>query len=158
MRHEVPRRLVLAVAAGLATTAALAACTASRTAGTAPAVNRGVPTSDATPSGAAMATTQPAGPVRVSEIPVGGGLILDIGGGIAITQPTPGVVKAFTAVCTHQGCFVTEIIAGHIKCPCHGSEFRITDGAVVQGPALRPLPPIPLSVHDGLVTFHTPGA
>ena len=29
---------------------------------------------------------------------------------------------------------------GTIKCPCHGSAFRIADGSVATGPAARPLP------------------
>jgi Rieske Fe-S protein len=28
---------------------------------------------------------------------------------------------------------------GTIDCPCHGSEFTITNGAVVTGPAMAPL-------------------
>ena len=74
-----------------------------------------------------------------SDIPVGGGKIFDIQLTV-VTQPTAGEFKAFSAVCTHMGCTVNQIAGGRIDCPCHGSEYSITDGAVLAGPAPRPLP------------------
>ena len=46
---------------------------------------------------------------------------------------------AFSAVCTHVGCIVNKVANGTIDCPCHGSEFTITNGTVVTGPAMAPL-------------------
>ena len=63
-----------------------------------------------------------------------------------ITQPQAGSFKAFTAVCTHQGCIVSTVSGGTINCPCHGSKFSIKDGSVVNGPATRPLAPIAIKV------------
>jgi Rieske Fe-S protein len=74
-----------------------------------------------------------------SEIPVGGGKIFDTQV-VVVTQPTAGEYKAFSAVCTHMGCIVNQISMGRIDCPCHGSEYSISDGAVLAGPAPRPLP------------------
>ena len=74
-----------------------------------------------------------------SDIPVGGGKIFDTQLTV-VTQPTAGEFKAFSAVCTHMGCTVNQIADGRIDCPCHGSEYSITDGAVLAGPAPRPLP------------------
>lgn len=39
--------------------------------------------------------------------------------------------------CTHQGCEV-EVHGSRYQCPCHGSQFT-TEGAVLEGPADRPL-------------------
>jgi Rieske Fe-S protein len=102
--------------------------------------------------GATLATVPPASsPASVSgggaadalastsEIPVGGGKIFDAQV-VVVTQPTAGEYKAFSAVCTHMGCIVNQISDGRIDCPCHGSEYSITDGAVLAGPAPRPLP------------------
>jgi Rieske Fe-S protein len=57
-----------------------------------------------------------------------------------VTQPKKGEFKAFSAICTHQGCTVNKVADGTIDCPCHGSKYRITDASVVHGPAPRPLP------------------
>ncbi|MFF4848984.1 Rieske (2Fe-2S) protein [Streptomyces sp. NPDC001194] len=76
--------------------------------------------------------------LKSSEVPVGGGTVLK-DEKLVVTQPTAGSFRCFTAVCTHQGCLVNKVAAGTIDCPCHGSKFQITDGAVAHGPATRPL-------------------
>ena len=58
-----------------------------------------------------------------------------------------GQFKAFTAVCTHQGCIVATVANGTIDCPCHGSKFSAADGSVVNGPATSPLAPVTITVH-----------
>jgi Rieske Fe-S protein len=73
------------------------------------------------------------------KIPVGGGTIFT-DSQVVVTQPTAGDFKAFSAVCTHMGCIVNQVSNGTIDCPCHGSQYNITTGAVVAGPAPRPLP------------------
>ena len=63
-------------------------------------------------------------------------------------------VIAYSAVCTHTGCDVTNWDEGQLRmaCPCHESQFDIYDGAkVVGGPAPRPLAMLPLEVVDGIV-------
>ena len=64
-------------------------------------------------------------------------------------------VLAYSATCTHAQCPVSEWRqeAGVLHCPCHGSEFDPrAGGRVVNGPALRRLPPLPLrlSAEGGL--------
>jgi Rieske Fe-S protein len=62
-----------------------------------------------------------------------------------------GDFVAYSAVCTHQQCTVAYR-DGDLACPCHGSIFNPADGgAVVQGPATRPLPEIPVEIRDGQV-------
>jgi Rieske Fe-S protein len=73
------------------------------------------------------------------EIPVGGGKIFDAER-VVVTQPARDEYRAFSAVCTHVGCLVNVVADGTIDCPCHGSRFTITNGAVVTGPAPKPLP------------------
>lgn len=73
------------------------------------------------------------------EVPEGGGKIFK-DRKVVVTQPEPGEFKAFSAVCTHQGCLVSSVEDGTINCACHGSKFAIADGSVAQGPATEPLP------------------
>jgi len=90
---------------------------------------------------AGMGSASPAGTLlgMVTDIPVGGGKVF-LDQKVVVTQPTKGVYKAFSAVCTHVGCICNRVANGTIDCPCHGSEFKITNGAVVTGPAPTPLP------------------
>ncbi|MDQ2757442.1 MAG: Rieske (2Fe-2S) protein, partial [Actinomycetota bacterium] len=74
--------------------------------------------------------------VPVADVPVGGGKIV---GEVVVTQPTKGVFRAFSVVCTHQGCPVSKIADGQIECTCHGSMFDVSTGAPTQGPATAPL-------------------
>ena len=85
-----------------------------------------------------------------SDIPVGGGAIYKAAK-VVVTQPASGEYKAFSAVCTHVGCVVNKVTNGTIDCPCHGSEFKITNGAVVTGPAPSPLPARQIKIVDGHV-------
>ena len=80
-----------------------------------------------------------AGSIKTSEIPVGGGKIFP-NRNIVVTQPKAGEFKAFSSICTHQGCPVTKISGGTIDCTCHGSMYSIADGSVKGGPAPKPLP------------------
>jgi Rieske Fe-S protein len=80
-----------------------------------------------------------------SAVPVGGGMIL-AEKKIVITQPQAGSFKAFTAVCTHQGCTVSTVSGGTINCPCHGSKFSVANGSVVGGPAPSPLAAVSIKV------------
>jgi len=61
-------------------------------------------------------------------------------------------VVAYTAICTHTGCDAWEWqpAASVLKCSCHFSEFALADGArVLNGPAPRRLPALPLTIVDG---------
>lgn len=88
--------------------------------------------------------------VATSEVPVDGGTIL-ADKQVVVTQPAKGDYKAFSAVCTHQGCTVSAIQDGTIDCPCHGSQFSIKDGSVVRGPASQALPAYKCSVQGDTV-------
>jgi Rieske Fe-S protein len=86
----------------------------------------------------------------VKDIPVGGGRVF-MAQKVIVTQPASGVLRAFSAVCTHVGCICNKVADGTISCPCHGSEFKITDGAVVTGPAPAPLAARTIAVSDGKI-------
>jgi Rieske Fe-S protein len=89
---------------------------------------------------------------KTSDIPEGGGKIF-AGQGVVVTQPTAGTYKAFSSKCTHQGCAVSSISNGVIVCPCHKSEFSVTDGSVKKGPATQALPAEQITVSGDSITL-----
>ncbi len=93
--------------------------------------------------GAALAST--------SDVPVGGCFVV-AGAKVVLTQPTEGDFKAFSAVCTHQGCVVESSTEGDIPCPCHGSKFSLDDGSPQSGPASAALAPVEITVDGDSIT------
>lgn len=51
-------------------------------------------------------------------------------------------LHAFEGTCPHYGCGLWQgKLDGHVvTCPCHGSQFDITDGHLIHGPATSPIP------------------
>ncbi len=74
-------------------------------------------------------------------------------------QLASGGVVAYSAVCTHQQCWVTDWLksAQVLQCPCHQSQYDLRHGAkVVGGPAPRSLPALPLKVTNGVLDIAGP--
>ena len=68
-------------------------------------------------------------------------------------------VVAYTAICTHAGCEVTDWIVDTklLFCPCHDSTFDPKDGGkVVDGPAARMLPALPLKIVENKLVVAAP--
>ena len=102
--------------------------------------------SDEDSGGSSSGGSTSSGPVgTTADVPVGGGKIF-AADKVVVTQPTEGDFKAFSAVCTHQGCVVSAISGEDIDCKCHGSKFSIKDGSVVTGPASKPLEELSVKV------------
>jgi Rieske Fe-S protein len=110
------------------------------------------PTAEATSAKPSASKAQaPKGPsVATSKVPVGGGVIL-ADADYVVTQPSKGSYKAFSKICTHQGCPVAEVRDGVIHCNCHGSEYSIKDGSVTKPPAPKPLAEAKTKVFEGEV-------
>jgi Rieske Fe-S protein len=85
-----------------------------------------------------------------AQIPAGGGIVL-ASAKVVLSRSSNGAIHAFSAVCTHQGCIVGSVQNGEIICPCHGSRFNAFTGAVINGPAALPLPPVSVIVQNGSV-------
>ena len=59
-----------------------------------------------------------------------------------------GSFFGFGDVCTHMGCSLSagELNETTVTCPCHGSEFDVTTGAVLRPPADESVPAYPVRV------------
>jgi nitrite reductase/ring-hydroxylating ferredoxin subunit len=146
---DIQRRTVLQAGGVLAVGGLVAACSSGS--GDATAASQ-APAGSAPAGSAAAPSSGGAGVAQVSDIPVGGGVILD-DPAVVITQPVEGEVKAFTAICTHQGCLVSEVVDNEIICPCHGSRFSAVDGSVTSGPATTGLTAAGVVVEGGSVVL-----
>ncbi len=60
---------------------------------------------------------------------------------IVLLQHDDGI-HAFDGTCPHFGCGLWEgKLEGHVvTCQCHGSQFDVTDGSLIHGPATSPVP------------------
>jgi Rieske Fe-S protein len=137
------RRNMILAGGGAAAAAALAAC--STTPDTADPAGSATTEPSASSTDSGSPTTEIA---KLADIPVGGGITATLDGQpILLAQPTQGVVVAFSAICTHQGCKV-EPADTEFDCPCHQSRFDLATGEVLGGPAPRALDPVAITV-DG---------
>ncbi|MFL6162969.1 MAG: Rieske 2Fe-2S domain-containing protein [Jatrophihabitantaceae bacterium] len=69
-----------------------------------------------------------------------------------------GQLLAIDDRCTHRGgpLHEGEVSDGCVSCPWHGSRFRLTDGEVVAGPAIRPQRSWEVRTRYGMVQLRIP--
>jgi len=93
--------------------------------------------SGAASSGVSSSTKNNIGPSKV--VPLGGAASFTdpiTGSPGLVVHPSSGSYLAYSAICPHTGCQVQFDQQAHLfVCPCHGSEFNGTTGAVILGPA-----------------------
>jgi menaquinol-cytochrome c reductase iron-sulfur subunit len=66
-----------------------------------------------------------------------------------VVKQANGGITAFSPLCPHLGCgYRWDAQAKQFQCPCHGSVYDVT-GAVLAGPAPRPLDRLPTKVEGG---------
>ena len=135
------RRRALSGAAAVAVgVPVLAACGGGKTTADESSPDSETPSATA---GTALAST--------ADVPVGGCFVVG-SAKVVLTQPTEGDFKAFSAVCTHQGCLVESSTDGEIPCPCHASRFSLADGSPTAGPASSPLAAVGITVDGDSIT------
>ncbi|MGI5272204.1 Rieske (2Fe-2S) protein [Nonomuraea sp. CA-218870] len=149
---ETTRRAVMFGAGGAGLAAVLSACASYGS----PVAEPAADSADSLEEPAEDESTEPAKKKKpkaladTSDIPSGQGKIFK-NQDVVVTQPSEGEFRAFSATCTHQGCAVASVSNGVINCPCHGSQFSIEDGSVVQGPASEPLAEKKINVSGGKI-------
>lgn len=152
------RRSVLLGMGAVAAASGLAACgggdSGTATSGAGSSSSTGAGTTGATGSSTVASSSSAGGSgagIPTSKVPVGSGFI-DAADKVIISQPTAGQFKAFSYICTHQGCPITRIDGDAAVCPCHGSAFSLADGSVTNGPAEKPLTEKKVTVNGSSLT------
>jgi Rieske Fe-S protein len=144
------RRGVLAGVGLVGLASAITACGAGTSSSSNPVASTTAAPASSAAAGGASSPAAANALAATSKIPVGSGMIFPEQQ-VVVTQPTADEFKAFSAVCTHLGCIVNQISNGTIDCPCHGSQYSISTGDVVAGPAPRPLPAKQIKVSGGSI-------
>src|SRR5215210_3064008 len=67
--------------------------------------------------------------------------VFDVRGTQIAVANVAGKFYAFGDTCTHRQCSLAEgdLEETTVICPCHGSEFDVTSGEVLRGPAREPV-------------------
>ena len=78
---------------------------------------------------------------RAGDLKDGDMQAFDVRGTKIAVANVAGAFYAFGDTCTHRGCSLAEgaLEETTVTCPCHGSEFDVRSGAVLQGPAREPV-------------------
>lgn len=76
-----------------------------------------------------------------AEVAEGDLMAFDVGGARIAVANVGGTLHAFGDTCTHLHCSLAEgdLDGTVVTCPCHGSQFDVTTGGVLQGPAEEPV-------------------
>jgi nitrite reductase/ring-hydroxylating ferredoxin subunit len=78
---------------------------------------------------------------KVGDIPEGELRAFAIGSEDVTIANVDGTFYAINDECTHAGCSLAEgdLDGTTVTCACHGSEFDVTTGEVLGGPAVDPV-------------------
>src|SRR5687768_17851468 len=79
---------------------------------------------------------------RSDEVPEGEATAFQADGQEVAVARVGEQLYAFSDICTHRQCNLSmggEIEGTTITCECHGSQFDMTSGAVLDGPAPEPI-------------------
>jgi len=82
----------------------------------------------------------------------GAALVNSVAGPFLVSRTSSTAFTAIEAVCSHEGCTVTEADGASYVCPCHGSRYS-RSGQVILGPATASLRQHATTFADGVVSI-----
>jgi len=87
----------------------------------------------------------------LADLPVDRGLRVEVGGEQILLVRDGDAVRAYSAICPHAGGPLEEgaVCNGRIVCPWHKGAFRVSDGSLVEPPALDGLSRYPVRLDGG---------
>ena len=88
---------------------------------------------------------------RADEVPDGEARTFDVGGRAIAVARIGERWYAFDDTCTHRMCSLSDgdVEDGGVICPCHGSEFDLETGEVLNPPATLSIAVFQVQVEDG---------
>jgi nitrite reductase/ring-hydroxylating ferredoxin subunit len=88
---------------------------------------------------------------KPEDVPEGEPKAFDVGERVVTVVKLEDGYFAFDDECTHRQCSLAEgeLEERSIVCPCHGSEFDVRTGEVMNPPAVQPLQILQVRVEDG---------
>ena len=77
----------------------------------------------------------------------------DVGGELVAIASVEGTLYAFDDLCPHRQCSLAEgrLEDTVVTCPCHGSQFDVTTGERLRGPAVRGVRTYTVRVDNGVL-------
>ena len=93
----------------------------------------------------------------ITDLPDGAPSHVEVEGVDVLLVRTGDRVLGASNRCTHQGATLHRGVVREsgslltMTCPIHGSTFQLTDGRVLRGPAVAPLPLFEVRVREGIV-------
>jgi nitrite reductase/ring-hydroxylating ferredoxin subunit len=78
---------------------------------------------------------------KADDVPEGEMRQFQVGGDDVAVANVAGDLHAFSDVCTHMQCSLAEgdLEGTTVTCMCHGSQFNVITGDVLNGPATEPV-------------------
>lgn len=94
----------------------------------------------------------------IQDLAPGAAMALEVDGQPVLVANVEGTLYAVDDRCPHRSCLLsTGPFEGRVAtCPCHGSQFDVTTGAVVKGPARVPLATYPIESGPHGLEVHVP--
>lgn len=91
--------------------------------------------------------------MALSELPADRPTRAEVDGKAVMLVRSGGQIFALEDRCSHAGCSLArgKLEGGAVICPCHGSTFRLADGAVLHGPSPYDQPRYEVRVDNGEV-------
>ena len=79
--------------------------------------------------------------------------VFDVSGERVAVVSLEGMLYAFDDLCPHRQCSLAEgrLEGTVVTCPCHGSQFEVTTGERLRGPAVRGVRAFAVRVEAGEV-------
>lgn len=94
---------------------------------------------------------------QVSELPDNTMKAVKVGDQEIALVALGGQVYAIADVCPHAHCNLSDgdLDGDHVICPCHGSEFNVKSGELVDGPARENIPTFRVRVEGNDILVET---